>query len=91
MCGGGGGSSSPAPPAPPPLPAPPPPPLPPRRPVPAPQPLDKETDVNPQVKRAKSKKSRNPYLQGGTGALRIPLNPGVNTGGTTSPTGGLNV
>jgi hypothetical protein len=47
--------------------------------------------VNPQVKRAKSKKSRNPYLQGGTGALRIPLNPGVNTGGATSPTGGLNV
>ena len=79
MCGGGGGGGGS------------PPPLPPRRPVPAPQPLDKETDVNPQVKRAKSKKSRNPYLQGGTGALRIPLNPGVNTGGTTSPTGGLNV
>ena len=89
MCGGGGGGSPP-PPAPPPLPAPPPPPLPPRRPVPAPKPLDKETDVNPQVKRAKSKKSKNPYMQGGTSSLRIPLNPGVNTGAGASPSGGLN-
>ena len=91
MCGGGGGGGggSAPPPPPPPLPAPPPPPLPPRRPVPAPRPLDKETEVNPQVRRAKSKKSRNPYLQGGTGSLRIPLNPGVNTG-TSTPTGGFN-
>ncbi len=90
MCGGGGGGGGSAPPPPPPLPAPPPPPLPPRRPRPTPKPLDKESDVNPQVKRAKSKKSVNPYLQGGTGSLRIPLNPGVNTGGT-SPGGGINV
>ena len=91
MCGrrrSSGGSSVP-PPAPP-LRAPPPPPLPPRRPVPIPKPLDKESDVNPQVKRAKSKKSKNPYLQGGTGSLRIPLNPGVNTGGS-NPSGGINV
>ena len=90
MCGrrGGGGS---APPAPPPLPAPPPPPLPPQRPVPTPQLLDQETGVNPQVRRAKSKKSKNPYLQGGTGALRIPLNPGVNTGGGGGTQTGMNV
>jgi hypothetical protein len=47
--------------------------------------------VNPQVKRAKSKKSQNPYLQGGTGSLRIPLNPGVNTGSGAGPAGGSNV
>jgi len=88
MCGGGGGGGGAPPPAPPPLPAPPPPPLPPRRPVPPPKPLDQETDVNPQVKRAKSKKAKNPYMQGGTSSLRIPLNPGVNTG--TTPAGGMN-
>lgn len=90
MCGRGGGGS-PAPAAPPPLPAPPPPPLPPRRPVPAPEPVEKGTDVNPKVQRARSKSDANPYLQGGTGALRIPLNPGVNTGGGNNPGGGLNV
>ena len=91
MCGGGGGGGGGgAPPTPPPLPAPPPPPLPPRRPAPVPKPLDKDSDVNPRVKRAKSKKDTNPFLQGGTGSLRIPLNPGVNTGGGT-PTGGINV
>ena len=47
--------------------------------------------MNPRVKRAKNKKDTNPYLQGGTGSLRIPLNPGVNTGGGTGPTGGINV
>ena len=92
MCRRGGGGGSSAPPPPPPLPAPPPPPLPPRRPVPVPKPLDKESDVNPRVKRAKSKKDTNPYLQGGTGSLRIPLNPGVNTGAAgPDPTGGINV
>ena len=92
MCGGGGGGGGGgAPPPPPPLPAPPPPPLPPRRPAPVPKPLDKDSDVNPRVKRAKSKKDSNPYLQGGTGSLRIPLNPGVNTGGGAGPTGGINV
>ena len=90
MCGGGGGGGGgSAPPPPPPLPAPPPPPLPPRRPVPVPKPLDKDSQVNPRVRRAKSKKDTNPYLQGGTGSLRIPLNPGVNTGG--GPAGGINV
>ena len=68
----------------------PPPPLPPRRPAPAPKPLDKESDVNPRVRRAKSKKDTNPFLQGGTGSLRIPLDPGVSTGGG-NPGGGINV
>ena len=78
-----------------------PPPAPPVKPPPEPENLEAREinpqvrrtktskELNPQVRRAKSKKSKNPYLQGGTGSLRIPLNPGVNTG-TTSPTGGLN-
>ena len=37
------------------------------------------TDVNPQVKRARSKKDKNPLTKG-TGALRIKLGSNVNTG-----------
>ena len=69
---------SPKAPTPPPLPAPPPP----------PDPL--ETEVNPQVKRAKSKKDKNPYSKG-TSSLRIKLDPAVNTGQATGQGGGLNV
>ena len=57
-----------------PAPLPPPDPAPP---VPTPEPL--ESDVNPQIKRAKSKKDKNP-LSKGTGALRIPLQNTVNLG-----------
>ena len=64
-------------PTPPPLAPAPPPPAPPVAPLPEPEPL--ETDVNPQVKRAKSKKDKNP-LSKGTGALRIPLQNTVNLG-----------
>ena len=85
MCFGGGSSS---PPPPPPLPAPPPPPLPPVKPPPPPDPL--ETEVNPQVKRAKSQKDKNPYSKG-TSSLRIKLDPSVNTGQAPSQGGGLNV
>ena len=68
------------PPPPPPLPpAPPPPPAPPA-PLPTPEPL--QTDVNPQIKRAKSKKTQSQYAQG-TGQLKVPLAPKMNTGGTT--------
>jgi hypothetical protein len=74
-------------PTPPPLAPAPPPPAPPAPPLPTPEPL--ESDVNPQVKRARSKKDKNPMSQG-TGALRIPLKNTVNTGSTT-PAGGLNV
>ena len=80
-----GGSSSPPPP--PPLAPPPPPPLPPTQPLPEPDPL--ETDVNPQVRRAKSKKAKGTDGRGGTGALRISLKPDINTG-TEGPAGGLN-
>tara|TARA_Y100001970_G_C14230941_1_gene858585 strand:- start:2723 stop:2977 length:255 start_codon:yes stop_codon:yes gene_type:complete len=69
----------PAPPAPlTPVPAAPPPPPPV---LPAPKPLT--TDVNPQVRRARSKKEKNPMSQG-TGALRIPLKNTINTGSNTS-------
>ena len=84
MCLGGRSSS---PPPPPPLAPPPPPPAPPRAPLPAPDPL--VTDVNPQVKRARSKKDKNPLTKG-TGSLRIKLGNNVNTGGDT-PTGGVNI
>ena len=67
----------PKPPPPPPLAPPPPPPAPPRAPLPSPDPL--VTEVNPQVKRAKSKKDKNPLTKG-TGALRIKLGDNVNTG-----------
>jgi len=66
-----------SPPPPPPLTPPPPPPAPPAPPLPAPEPLD--TDVNPQVKRARSKKDKNPLAKG-TGSLRIKLGDNVNTG-----------
>ena len=66
-----------SPPPPPPLPPAPPPPLPPIAPLPSPDPL--VTDVNPQVRRAKSKKDKNPMTKG-TGALRIKLQDNVNTG-----------
>tara|TARA_Y100001973_G_scaffold30609_1_gene46258 strand:+ start:310 stop:570 length:261 start_codon:yes stop_codon:yes gene_type:complete len=82
-----GKSSSPPSPSPPPLAPPPPPPAPPAPPLPTPDPL--VTDVNPQVRRARSKKDKNPMAKG-TGALRIPLKNTVNTG-TNTPSGGLNV
>ena len=78
--------SSPAPPPPPPLAPPPPPPTPPAPPLPEPTPV--ETEINPRVKAAKSKKARNPQTKG-TGALRIPLNPSVNVG-SNAPAGGVN-
>ena len=83
MCFGG---KPPSPPPPPPLAPPPPPAAPPVKPPPAPEPLVKE--VNPQVRRAKSKKAKSQQSKG-TGQLRIPLAPQVNTP-TAGPTGGLN-
>ena len=83
MCGG----SPPSPPPPPPLPPPPPPPEPQRAPLPEPEAL--ETEVNPQVRRAKSQKEKNPFSKG-TGALRIKLDPQVSTGGQQAPAGGIN-
>ena len=82
MCFGG----RPKPPTPPPLAPSPPPPAPPKTPQPAPEPLG--TDMDPQVRRTKSKKDKNPFSKG-TGALRINLDPQVNTGGNT-PSGGIN-
>ena len=76
----------PSPPPPPPLAPPPPPPEPPQAPLPSPEPL--ESEVNPQVRRAKSKKVQNQAAQG-TNQLRIPLNPKVNAP-TSGPQGGLN-
>ena len=73
-------------PPPPPLPPPPAPHTPP--PPPLPEPAQVETDINPKVRAAKSKQARNPQTKG-TGALRIPLNPGVNVG-TGTAAGGLN-
>ena len=75
---------TPSPPPPPPLAPAPPPPAPPRSPLPSPDPL--VTDVNPQVKRAKSKKDKNPMTKG-TGALRIKLGSNVNTGGDAPVSG----
>ena len=83
MCFGG---KPPAPPAPPPLAPPPPPPVVPGPPTPEAEPLI--TDVNPQVRRAKSKKAKS-QLAKGTGQLRIPLAPQVNNP-TAGPSGGLN-
>ena len=80
-----GGSTVNVPPPPPLAPPPPPPPMPPQE---LPEPTPVETDVNPRVRAAKSKKARNPQTKG-TGALRIPLNPSVNTG-TGGPAGGVN-
>ena len=84
MCFGRGSPSTPPPP---PLAPPPPPPVPPAPPLPQDEPL--VTDVNPQVRRAKSKKAKGADARGGTGALRIDLKPDINTG-TTGPAGGLN-
>ena len=78
-----------SPPPPPPLAPAPPPPAPPAPVTPPPAPEALGTDVNPQVKRAKSQKAKNPMSKG-TGALRIPLKNTVNTGSNT-PSGGLNV
>ncbi len=69
------------------LPPPPPAPLPPPPPLPAPKLLDDE--MNPQVRRAKSKKAKGPHTGLGTGALRIPLKPNINTS-TAVQAGGLN-
>ena len=76
-----------APPPPPPLAPTPPPPAPPVAPTPDPTPL--VTDVNPQVRRAKSKKAKNTQAQG-TGSLRIKLGSNINTGGNNTPAGGIN-
>ena len=73
-------------PDPPPLAPAPPPPAPPAPPIPEAEPL--VTDVNPQVRRAKSKKAKSQISQG-TGQLRIKLDPQVSTP-TAGPTGGLN-
>ena len=78
------------PPPPPPLPPAPPPPLPPTAPTVVPDATSVETDINPQVREAKSKKARN-EMSKGTSELRIPLEGQVNTGGNAgSTTGGLN-
>ena len=79
MCFGGGGGSRQtffrvptAPLQPPPAPV-----EPPTDPLPVPEPL--ETDVNPNVRRTKSKKDKNPSTKG-TGALRIKVDPPVQSG-----------
>ena len=78
------------PPPPPPLPPAPPPPLPPTAPTVVPDAAAVETDINPQVREAKSKKARNEMSQG-TSELRIPLDGQVNAGGNPgSDAGGLN-
>jgi len=46
------------------------------------------SEVNPNVRRAKTKKAKGQYAQG-TSQLRVPLAPKVNTG-STGPTGGVN-
>ncbi len=76
----------------PPAPAPPPP-LPPVTPQAPPPPTETPdevavSDVDPNVRRAKSKKAKGEYAKG-TSQLRVPLAPKVNTG-TTGPAGGLN-
>ena len=75
-----------APTPPPPLPPAPPPPAEPTPPTPEPEPLT--TEVNPQVRRAKDRKTRNQYAKGSS-QLRIPRTKGLNSpmGG---PEGGLN-
>ena len=79
------------PPPPPPLPPAPPPPLPPQPTGVIPDAAAVETDINPQVREAKSKKARNEMSQG-TSELRIPLEGSANTGGAnTGQGGGLNV
>ena len=85
MCFGQGRPA--APPPPPPLAPPPPPPAPPQAPLPEAAPV--ETDINPQVREAKSKKARNEMSQG-TSELRIPLDTNVNASGAGGQAGGLN-
>ena len=75
----------PAPPPPPPLPPAAPAPPPPPKPTPPPKPLQK--DVNPYVRRAKSKQEQKAGQRKGSGALRIPLNTGM---GSSGQGGGLN-
>ena len=84
MCIFGGGNPAPPPPAP----LPPPPPVPPAPPAPlqTPDPTDKA--VNPQVRRAKSKKAKGEFASG-TSQLRVPLGSKVNTG-QSGPAGGIN-
>tara|TARA_Y100000401_G_scaffold74745_1_gene60636 strand:- start:114 stop:371 length:258 start_codon:yes stop_codon:yes gene_type:complete len=84
MCIGGGGRPA----APAPQPLPPPPPVPPAPPAPLPTPEPVEKTVNPQVRRAKSKKAKGEFAQG-TSQLRVPLGSKVNTG-QQGPAGGLN-
>ena len=75
---------------PPPLPAaPPPPPIENVKPLPEDD-LVADTDINPQVRDAKSKKDKNPQSKG-TGALRIDKAPTVNTGTAGAGAGGVNV
>ena len=74
-------------PPPPPLAPSPPPPTKPLAPAPAPNQIG--TEMDPQVRRAKSKKDKNPFSKG-TGSLRINIDPQVNTGGGEGPSGGLN-
>ena len=83
MCFGGGRVQ-----APPPVPLPPPPPVPEAPPAPLPTPEPVAQEVNPQVRRAKSKKAKGEYAKGSS-QLRVPLKPSVNTG-QSGPAGGLN-
>tara|TARA_B100000287_G_scaffold254537_1_gene239190 strand:- start:1112 stop:1375 length:264 start_codon:yes stop_codon:yes gene_type:complete len=83
MCFGGGPSYNPPPP--PPLAPPPPPPAPPQAPLPEPTPV--ETDINPQVRENKTRKTRN-EMSRGTSELRIPLDSGVNAAGAAPGAGG---
>jgi len=87
MCVGPFAPKSSSTPAPPPLPAPPPPPPQPLAPVIQPSPLIE--DVNPQVRRARSKKAKSGDAMG-TGSLRIKLAPNVNTGAVAPDTSGMN-
>jgi hypothetical protein len=71
----------------------PPPPLPPVIPQAPPTPVAPPnevsvSEVNPQVRRAKTKKAKGQYAQG-TSQLRVPLAPKVNTG-QSGPAGGVN-
>ena len=83
MCIFGGGNPAPPPPAP----LPPPPPVPPAPPAPLPTPEPTKA-VNPQVRRAKSKKAKGEFASG-TSQLRVPLGSKVNTG-QSGPAGGIN-
>ena len=85
MCFGGGQPTPP-----PPVPLPPPPPVPPAPPAPLPTPEPIESDLNPQVRRAKAQKVKGEFASG-TSQLRVPLkNKQVNTGSTGAGSGGLN-